>query len=139
MFSIRVRVSRPSFNFLGCSLYLEFSPFLTCLYFGVCEAIRLVRFGYNTFTECVVLRVAPVPPFSFSACAHSALHQADNLAKLRRDVLSVFELIAQILCAVSKAINRARLLAIRIYAIAITSATIFAYSSSFTSSLCLHP
>mgnify|MGYP004608845543 CR=1 FL=1 len=30
------------------------SPFLTCLDFGVCEAIRLVRFGYNTFTECVV-------------------------------------------------------------------------------------
>ena len=63
---------------------------------------------------------------NFSTCAHSALHQADNLAKLRRDVLSVFELIAQILCAVSKAINRARFLAIRIYAIAITSATIFA-------------
>ena len=30
------------------------SPFLTCLDFGVCEAIRLVRFGYNTFTGCVV-------------------------------------------------------------------------------------
>ena len=61
-----------------------------------------------------------------STCAQSALHQADNLAKLRREVLSMPELIAQILCAVSKAINRARFLAIRIYAIAITSATIFA-------------
>ena len=29
------------------------SPFLTCLDFGVCRAIRLVRFGYNTFTGCV--------------------------------------------------------------------------------------
>ena len=29
-------------------------PFLRCLDFGVCEAIRLVRFGYNTFTGCVV-------------------------------------------------------------------------------------
>ena len=29
-------------------------PFLMCLDFGVCEAIRLVRFGYNTFTGCVV-------------------------------------------------------------------------------------
>ena len=29
------------------------SPFLTCLDFGVCKAIRLVRFGYNTFTGCV--------------------------------------------------------------------------------------
>ena len=28
-------------------------PFLTCLDFGVCRAIRLVRFGYNTFTGCV--------------------------------------------------------------------------------------
>ena len=35
------------------------SPFLTCLDFGVCNAIRLVRFGYNTFTGCVALRVAP--------------------------------------------------------------------------------
>ena len=33
---------------------MKVSPFLTCLDFGVCEAIRLVRFGYNTFTECVV-------------------------------------------------------------------------------------
>ena len=32
---------------------LKFSPFLTCLDFGVCKAIRLVRFGYNTFTGCV--------------------------------------------------------------------------------------
>ena len=32
----------------------ELSPFLTCLDFGVCKAIRLVRFGYNTFTGCVV-------------------------------------------------------------------------------------
>ena len=39
------------------------SPFLTCLDFGVCNAIRLVRFGYNTFTGCVALRVAPTPPF----------------------------------------------------------------------------
>ena len=30
------------------------SPFLRCLDFGVCKAIRLVRFGYNTFTGCVV-------------------------------------------------------------------------------------
>ena len=35
-------------------LYIKTSPFLTCLDFGVCEAIRLVRFGYNTFTGCVV-------------------------------------------------------------------------------------
>ena len=26
-------------------------------------AIRLVRFGYNTFTGCVATRVAPIPPF----------------------------------------------------------------------------
>ncbi|HAT83522.1 MAG TPA: hypothetical protein DCS37_01260, partial [Clostridiales bacterium] len=31
-----------------------------------------------------------------------ARHQADNLAKLRFEFLSVFELIAQILCAVEK-------------------------------------
>ena len=32
---------------------MQFPPFLTCFDFGVCKAIRLVRFGYNTFTECV--------------------------------------------------------------------------------------
>ena len=43
---------------------------------------------------------------NFSTCAHSALHQADNLAKLRFEFLSVFELIAQILCAVSDCENK---------------------------------
>ena len=33
---------------------IKISPFLRCLDFGVCKAIRLVRFGYNTFTGCVV-------------------------------------------------------------------------------------
>jgi len=41
--------------------------------------------------------------FHLTACARSALHQADNLAKLWLESLSVFELIAQILCAVSSA------------------------------------
>ena len=45
-------------------------------------------------------------PFEFSAYAHSELHQADNLAKLRREVLSVLELIAQILCAVRDSENK---------------------------------
>ena len=39
-------------------------------------------------------------PFEFSACAHSALHQADNLAKLRQEFLSMLELIVKIFCAV---------------------------------------
>ncbi len=47
-----------------------------------------------------------------TAC-RQARHQADNLAKLRFESLSVFERIAQILCAVRKAINQARLSAIR--------------------------
>ena len=47
------------------------------------------------------------------ACCKARAHQADNLAKLRFDFLSVPRLIAQILCAVSRAINRARLSAIR--------------------------
>ena len=48
------------FDLLGCDIILchfisnKTSPFLTCLDFGVCKAIRLVRFGYNTFTGCVV-------------------------------------------------------------------------------------
>ena len=29
------------------------SPSLRALDFGVCKAIRLVRFSYNTFTGCV--------------------------------------------------------------------------------------
>ena len=42
-----------------------------------------------------------------------AKHQADNLAKLRQEFLSLLELIAKIFCAVSKAINQARLSAMR--------------------------
>ena len=45
-------------------------------------------------------------PFELSACARSALHQADNLANLRLEVLSLLELIAQILCAVSDCENK---------------------------------
>ena len=37
----------------GANLKLKIPPFLMCLDFGVCNAIRLVRFGYNTFTGCV--------------------------------------------------------------------------------------
>ena len=44
--------------------------------------------------------------FHLSACAQSALHQADNLAKLWLEFLSVFELIAQIFCAVSDCENK---------------------------------
>ena len=35
-----------------------------------------------------------------SACAKGALHQADNLAKLWQEFLSLLELIAKIFCAV---------------------------------------
>ena len=45
-------------------------------------------------------------PFELSACARSALHQADNLANLRLEVLSLLEPIAQILCAVSDCENK---------------------------------
>ncbi len=38
----------------------------------------------------------------YTACVRSTHHQADNLAKLWHEFLSVFELIAQILCAVVK-------------------------------------
>ena len=41
----------------------------------------------------------PLPHFKEKACYQSR-HQADNLAKLRFEFLSVLELIAQILCAV---------------------------------------
>ena len=40
------------------------------------------------------------PQRSCDITAQSALHQADNLAKLWWELLSVLELIAQILCAV---------------------------------------
>ena len=43
---------------------------------------------------------------NFSVCAQSALHQADNLAKLWFEFLSVSELIAQIFCAVSDCENK---------------------------------
>ncbi len=36
----------------------------------------------------------------YSTCAKGALHQTDNLAKLRRESLSLLELIAKIFCAV---------------------------------------
>ena len=86
----------------------------------------VLRQRYCCFATVILRLCRSCGIFKFSDCARSALHQADNLAKLRREILSVPELIAQILCAVSKAINRARFLAIRIYAIVITSATIFA-------------
>ena len=54
---------------------------------------------------CCLTRRA-LPPFKFTACARSALHQADNLEKLRFEFLSVLELIAQILCAVSACENK---------------------------------
>ena len=38
--------------------------------------------------------------FCFSACAKGAIHQADNLAKLWQEFLSLLELIAKIFCAV---------------------------------------
>ena len=38
---------------VGGKTQIKLPPFLTCLDFGVCRAIRLVRFGYNTFTGCV--------------------------------------------------------------------------------------
>ena len=39
-------------------------------------------------------------PFEFSACVLCTLHQADNLAKLRQEFLSLLGLIAKIFCAV---------------------------------------
>lgn len=48
-------------------------------------------------------------------CAFGA-NQADNLVNLRQEFLSVPVLITEIFCAVSRAINLARLLAIRILA-----------------------
>ena len=42
---------------------MQLSPFLRCLDCGVCVAIRLVRFGYNSSTGRIALRVAPVLPF----------------------------------------------------------------------------
>ena len=38
-----------SYAYLKCNI----TPSLRALDFGVCKAIRLVRFGYNTFTGCV--------------------------------------------------------------------------------------
>ena len=43
-------------------------------------AIRLVRFGYNTFTGCVAERVAPIPPFP--------LKREPTASALRGDTLS---------------------------------------------------
>lgn len=45
----------------------------------------------------------------YSACAQGALHQADNLAKLWQEFLSLLELIAKILCAVEIARTSAML------------------------------
>ena len=56
------------------------SPFLTCLDFGVCNAIRLVRFGYNTFTGCVALRVAPTPPFPLKREPTASAPRGDTLS-----------------------------------------------------------
>ena len=38
--------------------------------------------------------------FGYSVCAKGAIHQADNLAKLRQEFLSLLGLIAKIFCAV---------------------------------------
>lgn len=51
-----------------------------------------------TVHTCTVRKIAPM-----IKNASEARHQADNLAKLRHEYLSVFELIAQILGAVSGA------------------------------------
>ena len=69
------------------------------------EQISLLPKATISRTLCVHITyiASTATPFEFSACAHSALHQADNVAKLRQEFLSMLELIAKIFCAVGVA------------------------------------
>ena len=76
-----------------------------------CSYIAL-RQRYCCFATVILRLCRSCGTFKFSDCARSALHQADNLAKLRCEILFVFELIAQILCAVSDCENKCGFLTI---------------------------
>ncbi len=94
-------------------------------------SLRFVRQLRNNTAQSLVLSVKLGAPFSRRRCgscsvfevAHTVYkyalnecsfirlrqrrtYQADNLAELRRELLSVYELIAQILCAVSDCENK---------------------------------
>ena len=89
-----------------------------------CHSERKRRISWKrNGTICTSFHIIPLPR-DCHACARNdnrgllrqtasgASHQADNLAKLRSEFLPLLELRAQILCAVSRAINLARLSAL---------------------------
>ncbi len=76
-------------------------------------------------------------PFELSACAQGALHQADNLAKLWQEFLSLLELIAQILCAVEKQKTSKALGDTQILSISVALAMIFALVKHIPTAICL--
>ena len=43
-------------------------------------AIRLLRFGYNTFTGCVAYRVAAIPPFPLKRDLSASAARGDTLS-----------------------------------------------------------
>ena len=67
---------------------MQLSPFLTV--FGLRRlrtAIRLVRFGYNTFTGCVAKRVAPTPPFPLKREPTATAQRGTTVnARIDRDI-----------------------------------------------------